>query len=89
MKPLTKTEAKILELVKNGSSSGYLVGLATDPTCSDYTEKKHRFIKSLADRGLILYIRTSILGSGWVIRDGEVHKYLTERNFIVESLPNN
>lgn len=69
MAKLTKSETKILERVKYINEHGGLAGLAVAPNEPLYLLKKHRFIRRLAEKGLIEWVPwTKEKGAGWRIK---------------------
>lgn len=65
---MTKTEENILVRVRDINGRGALAGLGTSPTNTEYKNPEFRFVKRLADAGLIVWVPwTSKYGAGWAI----------------------
>ncbi len=66
----TKAEQKILDNVEFANSRGALAGHGTDPEDPKYTDRANRFIKRLADAGLIVWMPYSDkFGAGWAMKE--------------------
>lgn len=57
---MTKTEAKIVELVRQANELGALAGLGP---------ANDKFVLRLQEKGAIVYVQTAKLGSGWVLKE--------------------
>lgn len=68
MRARTKTEQGILDRVQSVNDRGSLAGLDTSPDESKYNLHAFRFVKRLADAGLIVWIEWGpVLGAGWLL----------------------
>jgi hypothetical protein len=66
---LTKTEEAVLAKVRDANSRGALLGLGTSPTAANYSTKEKRFVKRLADAGILVWVWTREHGAGWALSD--------------------
>lgn len=67
---MTKSERKILELVKRTNELGALCGLGTSPKCACWNDNETRFIRRLVETGMISWVPWDPqLGAGFQITD--------------------
>lgn len=68
MRARTKTEQGILDRVQSVNDRGSLAGLSVAPDEPQYSLPAFRFVKRLADAGLIVWIEWGpVLGAGWLL----------------------
>ncbi len=67
---LTKTEQNILGTIGFTNGRFALAAVGTNPNSANYYDRANRFIKRLADAGLIVWMPYSDkFGAGWALRD--------------------
>lgn len=66
---LTKSEQEILERVRKANNNHHaLKGLGICPSDQDWNDREYRFVKRLADRGLIVWVESPKKhGKGWCV----------------------
>ena len=68
---MTKTEAHIIDKVRNANDHGALASLGTNPEHADFHNRDNRFIKKLYEAKALVYISVQGLGQGWAISGRE------------------